>query len=229
MNGELTLPLAFATGVFGALHCLGMCSGIAGGFFVRYAHEAASVLQYQVTRILVYGLLGVAGAVLGKVLVQTGIVGKGQGLLMMAAGTIIFVIGLHMLDLLPGLGRERHGRCKTAPGTQNVAFPTKLPPYRPWMPILAGAVNGMIPCSLVFSIAIKATATANPLRAGLLMLAFGLGTLPTMGLVGLTGMVIGRNARGVFAKLTGLAVVALGVWTLYDGWVFFDVMRGLSN
>ena len=35
MNAELTLPLAFATGLFGALHCLGMCSGIAGGFFVR--------------------------------------------------------------------------------------------------------------------------------------------------------------------------------------------------
>jgi sulfite exporter TauE/SafE len=229
MNAELTLSLAFATGVFGALHCLGMCSGIAGGFFVRYGHNAASVLQYQAARILVYGLLGVGGAVLGKVLVQTGVIGKGQGLLMMTAGVIIAVIGLDMLDLLPESGRERQDGCKSVPGGQDVSFPTARPSSRPWRPILAGALNGMFPCSLVFSIAVKAAATANPPRAGLLMLAFGLGTLPTMGLVGLTGMAIGRNARGASAKLAGLAVVALGAWTLYEGWVFFDVMRGLSN
>jgi len=229
VNGKLTLPLAFASGIFGALHCLGMCSGIAGGFFARYGRKTASVLQYQVTRVLVYGLLGVAGAVVGKVLVQTGIVGKGQGLLMMTAGLIIVAAGLDMLALLPGPGRQPQAGCETGAGKQDVPFLIKRPPYRPWMPVLAGALNGMVPCSLVFSIAVKAAATAEPCQAGLLMLAFGLGTLPTMGLVGLTGMAIGRHARGLSGKLAGLAVVVLGVWTLYEGWVFFDVMRGLSN
>ena len=35
VNTDLTLPLAFAHRGPGALHCLGMCSGIAGGYFVR--------------------------------------------------------------------------------------------------------------------------------------------------------------------------------------------------
>ena len=95
--------------------------------------------------------------------------------------------------------------------------------------MLAGALNGMVPCSLILSIAIKAAATGDPLEAGLLMLAFGLGTLPTMGLVSLAGQAIGRGARGLFARLAGLAVAALGLWTLYEGWVFYDVMRGLAS
>ena len=37
------------------------------------------------------------------------------------------------------------------------------------------------------------------------------------------------HAQGLFARLAGLTVVALGLWTLYEGWVFFDIMRGLSN
>ena len=77
--------------------------------------------------------------------------------------------------------------------------------------------------------AVKAAATADPLRAAGLMTAFGLGTLPTMGLVSLTGMMIGAKARGLFARLAGAGVVVLGLWTLYEGAVFFDIMRGLGN
>ena len=95
--------------------------------------------------------------------------------------------------------------------------------------MLAGAFNGLVPCGLTVSIAIKGAATGSPLQAGLLMVFFGLGTLPTMALVSLTGTVIGRRARGLSATLAGLAVLALGLWTLYEGWVFFDVMRGLSD
>jgi hypothetical protein len=95
--------------------------------------------------------------------------------------------------------------------------------------VVAGAFNGLVPCSLTVSVAIKGAATADPLRAGLLMVALGLGTLPTMGLVSLTGTLIGQNARGLFRKLAGLAVAVLGLWTLYEGWLFFDIMRGLSN
>lgn len=228
MTGDLTLPLAFATGLFGALHCLGMCSGIAGGFFVRYGQRtpAPPVLLFHATRILVYGVLGMAGAVLGRVLVQTGLFGKGQGVLMMTAGLLIVLLGLDLLDLNPW--RRPRQVTGTSSGIQ-VPFGDSPPRKRPWLPALAGAMNGFVPCSLVFSVAVKAAATADPLRAGLLMTAFGLGTLPTMGLVSLTGAIVGRRARNAFARLAGLAVVALGLWTLYEGAVFFDIMRGLGN
>ncbi len=228
MSEGLTLTLAFATGLFGALHCLGMCSGIAGGLFVRYrfGSRVLPVLQFHAARILVYSLLGVAGAAIGRVLVQTGIVGKTQGVLMMAAGVVIVAIGLDLLGLF---GRRRQGPSPTHTDGTGVVLSDGAPPARPWLPALAGAFNGFVPCSLVFSVAVKAAATADPLRAAGLMTAFGLGTLPTMGLVSLTGMMIGAKARGLFARLAAAAVVVLGLWTLYEGAVFFDIMRGLGN
>lgn len=229
MSAELTLPLAFLTGVLGALHCLGMCSGLAGGYFVRCGRGLAAVLSYHATRILVYGVLGAAGALVGRVLVQHGIVGKGQGLFMMLAGVVIVALGLSLIWPLPGRKRQEIVAPEVCPQGQTVQFPAPMPRPGPWSAVVAGAFNGLVPCSLTVSVAIKGAATADPLRAGLLMVALGLGTLPTMGLVSLTGTLIGQNARGLFRRLAGLAVAVLGLWTLYEGWVFFDIMRGLSN
>jgi sulfite exporter TauE/SafE len=229
VTGELTLALAFATGLLGAFHCLGMCSGIAGGFFVHYQRgpRLIAVLAYHGTRVLLYTVLGIAGAAAGRVLVQTGLVGKGQGILMMAAGVLILLLGLDLLGLIPGR-RHREKVPVKADGIEVrlTAGPSR---HRPWLPAVAGALNGLVPCSLVFSVAVKAAATADPLRAGLIMAAFGLGTLPTMAAVSWSGALIGANARGVFNRLAGILVTALGLWTLYEGIVFFDVMRGLAN
>jgi sulfite exporter TauE/SafE len=225
---EIDIGLAFATGLLGALHCLGMCSGIAGGYFVHAGRGAGAVrlppvLVYHGGRILVYALLGVAGAMVGRVLVQTGLIGKGQGLLMMAAGLLILGLGLVLLAR-PGGPRVSEGG-----PTSGVEVRLMSPAERYWRPALAGVLNGFVPCSLVFSVAAKAAATADPLRAGLLMAAFGLGTLPTMGLVSLAGAAIGARARVIFGRLAGLLVIALGAWTFYEGLVFFDIIRGLGN
>jgi sulfite exporter TauE/SafE len=227
VTGDLTLALAFTTGLLGALHCLGMCSGIAGGFFLHHrgVPKLRAVLLFHGTRVLVYILLGVAGAAVGRVLVQTGLIGKGQGILMMAAGALIVLLGLDLLGLIP------RGRATAKPAAQTAGVEVQLSARapRPWMPALAGALNGLVPCSLVFSVAVKAATTADPLRAGLLMAAFGLGTLPTMALVSLTGATIGDRASTIFTRLAGVLVVFLGLWTLYEGYFFFDIMRGLAN
>lgn len=229
LGTELTLTLAFLTGIMGAMHCLGMCTGLAGGYFVRYGSGIGTVLSYHAARILVYGILGLAGALVGRVLVQQGMVGKGQGLVMMAAGLLIIGIGLGLVWTSIRRGGAGSGSHHRSPGTQEVRFTATPPRPKPWLAPIAGAINGLVPCGLTVSVAIKAAATADPLRAGLLMLVFGLGTLPTMALVSLTGTAIRRHARGAFAILAALTVVALGLWTLYEGWVFFDIMRGLSN
>lgn len=228
-GSELTLTLAFLTGILGALHCLGMCTGLAGAYFVRFGGGIGTVLGYHATRILVYGILGAAGALLGRVLVQQGLIGKGQGVVMMAAGLLIIGIGLGLVWTSARRGSWGSGSHYGSPGGQAVPVPTVRADPRPWLAPIAGSINGFVPCSLTVSVAIKAAATADPVRAGLLMMALGLGTLPTMALVSLTGTAIGRHARGIFAFLAALTVVALGLWTLYEGWIFYDIMRGLSN
>ena len=222
---EITLSIAFMTGIFGTFHCLGMCSGINGGFFIHsgLGVRLPSLLAFHGMRLGVYTLLGVSGAVLGQVLVQSGIVGKAQGLLMILAGVLISLLGLNLLGL--PLWR-RSGREPSLP-TVSLASLRRRSPLA--TSLTAGLFNGLVPCSLVFSVAVKAAATADPLRAGLLMLSFGAGTLPSMVAVTLAGASLGANLRGGLVKVAGVVVVLLGMWTLYEGLIFYDVMRGLAN
>lgn len=225
MSGEFTFALAFATGLFGSFHCIGMCSGINGGFNLSFRQDNRlfALFAYHGTRIVTYTLFGVIGALLGRVVVQTGIIGKTQGILMILAGIIVVVLGLNLLGIVrwnkPDRAQTHRVKFAAEPGSVSTSF-------NPW---LAGLLNGLVPCSLVFSVAVQAASTADPLRAGLLMLAFGAGTLPSMVGISLLGASIGSRLSGGLAKLAGVTVVLLGLWTLYEGATFFDIMRGLSN
>jgi sulfite exporter TauE/SafE len=224
VSGEFGYLLAFTTGLFGAPHCLGMCSGLAGGVFMHQGllrHGLPAVL-YHAARVATYVVLGVAGALLGRVIVQSGAFGKAQGLLMIGAGVVILILGLGLLGVLPF---ARPARCRLVGPADTLAMPR----HPLLAPALAGLGNGLVPCSLVFSVAIRAGATADPLEAGALMLAFGLGTVPAMLGVSLLGGALGGAARGVYLKAAGVLVALLGAWTLYEGVVFYDVMRGLAD
>ncbi|MGD8931086.1 MAG: sulfite exporter TauE/SafE family protein [Chromatiales bacterium] len=224
MNGDLSWALAFATGLFGSFHCIGMCSGINAGFTMGYGRNKPMLLvAYHTTRIFVYVLFGMAGALLGQVVVQTGIVGKTQGLLMILAGVIVVLLGLNLLGLL------RIRKAAQSPSQPLVISLGATRTSPPISPIVAGLLNGLVPCGLVYSVAVKAASTADPLHAGLLMLAFGAGTLPSMVTISLLGSEIGSRLRGGLARLAGVMVVLLGLWTIYEGAAFFDIMRGLAN
>ncbi len=225
MNQGFSYSLAFATGIMGAFHCLGMCGGLAGGYFAGHGWRRKLLphLLYHGSRIGIYVLLGVTGALLGRVVAQTGIVGKSQGLLMILAGALIMLIGLGLTGIIPWWRRD----CSDS-GCRVVRF-EEHPRSARLLPGLAGLFNGLVPCSLVFSVSLKAAATADPLQSALLMLFFGLGTLPTMGLVTTLGAAVGSWRKAPFDRLTGLLVFLLGGWTLYEGLVFYDIMRGLAN
>jgi sulfite exporter TauE/SafE len=226
MFPEFGYALAFTTGLLGAGHCLGMCGGMASGYFAGqgWSQRLAPHLKYHGMRIATYVLLGAAGAGIGRVLVQAGIVGKFQGLLMIATGLAVILIGAWFSGLL------RRGRDRAGPDHNGlIVHFDQNPRARRYLPALAGLLNGLVPCSLVFSVAVKTVGTADFFQAGLLMLCFGLGTLPTMWLVTTAGAVIGDRGRDWMRRLTGIVIVALGGWTLYEGWIFYDIMRGLAN
>jgi len=225
VSGEFDLWFAFVTGLLGAFHCIGMCIGVNGGYFAGAGRTARAVhlAAFHGTRIGVYALLGTAGALLGHVVVQSGIVGKVQGLMMMLAGLVIVLLGLR-------LGGWLKRRAKTDGPDISV---TLAPPGRirraGLQPAVAGLFNGLVPCSLVSLVAIKGAATADPVQAGLMMLAFGAGTLPTLVGLSLLGSMAGCRVNGHAAQALGGAVILVGLWTLYQGWVVYDILRGLAD
>ena len=221
--------LVFLAGLTGGFHCLGMCGGLAGGFFVGYGWQQSirPIIAYNAMRILGYTLLGVTGALLGQVVAQMGITGKFQGIVQMLAGLLITFLGLY----LTGIFRKS----QTCPSGQScstevpVAFLDRGQPVGHRAPAIAGLLNGLVPCALVFSVALKAAETGNPLQAATLMLVFGLGTLPTLVLINTAGTLLGHQARGWLSRVAGVFVMLLGLWTFMEGWQFFSIMKGLAN
>ncbi|MCP4284218.1 MAG: sulfite exporter TauE/SafE family protein [Gammaproteobacteria bacterium] len=222
MNPEFSYGLAFLTGLAGGLHCLGMCGGFAAGYFAGHDCRSrwAAQLHYHGVRIGIYMLLGVLGALSGQVLVQVGMVGKMQGIVMMGSGLFILGIGIRYLCVRPV--------CPSASKTSQIQF-GRNEKWGRTMPLLAGLLNGFVPCSLLFSVAVKSVAIADPLQAGALMLCFGLGTLPMMATITTSGAIAGHFSRGIWNRLTGGVILAFGAWTLYEGWYFYDIMRGLAG
>jgi sulfite exporter TauE/SafE len=167
--------------------------------------------------------MGLIAAWLGSVLFATGQIGRGQGALQVLVGIVVIVLGLEMLGWVPlqlarlfpssrwlsqVLGRARHtGVIRGA--------------------ALAGIVNALMPCSMTLAMAAKATTATTPAQGALLLLMFGLGTLPAMLLASWLFARIGPLARGLLQKTAGALMISLGVLTLHEGIRVFLILSQL--
>jgi sulfite exporter TauE/SafE len=211
--------LAFVAGFLGSGHCLGMCGALVSGYFMNSGRQRSYLpyVMYQMSRISVYTLFGFAAALLGVVLMSGGLFGKIQSLLQMLIGLVVIGLGLGILGWLPWQGALRLLpisllRKGYARSRQQGAVGGAL---------LAGLLNGMMPCPLTFAMAVKATSASTVLEGGALMLTFGAGTLPMMLFISLAFGKIKANIRGLMYKAAALIMIFMGVNTFYRGLGFY--------
>ena len=224
---------AFMTGLLGSGHCLGMCGALVCGYFIRAKQfsggaaggvsNAAPYVAYHGARLSVYGTIGLLAAALGAVLVSTGQIGLAQGVLQIVAGVVVILLGVELLGLLPvsltiGFAPARWLRQQFAGAAQKGLVRGAA---------IAGVVNGLMPCSMTMAMAVKATTAPSVAEGGLLLLAFGAGTLPSMLLASVLFGKLGPKMRGYLQKGAGLFVIALGLSTLWQGISYFRVMHKL--
>ncbi len=223
---EFSYWLAFMTGILGSGHCIGMCGSLVSGFFLRLGARAyAPYLAYHAARVAVYGLIGLAAASLGAVLVQTGLFGKAQGILQIVAGIIVILLGLDLLGLSPV--RNTLSFAPLAWIRRQFANAAQRGPVGG--AAIGGALNGLMPCSMTMAMAVQATTAPSPAEGGLLLLAFGAGTLPSMLAASFLFGRLGAKTRGWLLRGAALFVIALGFSTLWQGIRYYGVMRNLAN
>lgn len=211
---------AFFVGLLGSGHCFGMCGGIAAGLgsFRVYdeAHEtpkprAASALLFNVGRILSYACLGLISAwLLGK-LGHALNVPKWSMILRLITAIMIFLIGLQFLFKLNVLaGIERIGA-----RVWNLILPVAVRAGN--LPggtgrLLLGLCWGLLPCGLVYSVILTASAAGSAISGALVMLAFGVGTLPSMLGMSLAAPTLAAMLNDKWTKkLMGAALILLAV------------------
>ncbi len=207
---------AFTIGLFGSLHCVGMCGPIALALPVvgdSPTTRIAGRLLYNFGRIVTYAVLGLLFGILGR---AVDIAGAQQGLSLILGILLIAAVILPQrwrrallprIDLLPGVGRLR-------------AAVARLFRLRSMSALaLIGLLNGLLPCGFVYFGIAGAVLAGTPGNGALYMALFGLGTLPMMLATSLAGNAFGAAARKQLLRMVPVFAIAIGA---------LFVLRGLA-
>lgn len=219
MEAEVGYTLAFTTGLLGSMHCIGMCGGLVSAFFLKIGARGGifPYISYHSARIMVYTLLGVIIASLGQALERSSAFGEIQVIMLLFAGLLIIFMGLDMLGVLPW--RLPYDR---VPVTRMKKLYKRVMDRGPVVgSFMGGALNGFIPCGLLYAVLISAAALGSSARGGLLLASFGAGTLPAMLSVSFVLGKIGTHARGLFFKMAAVVIMVMGARTLYTAFQLY--------
>ncbi|MEN8214011.1 MAG: sulfite exporter TauE/SafE family protein [Pseudomonadota bacterium] len=216
----LQLVSAFTAGLLGGVHCVGMCGGIVGALTLampRQQRRLPLLLGYNGGRILSYVVAGALFGGIGQLSALFVPLQQLQLLLALIAGVMMLLMGLYLGGWS---GVLRH--VEAAGG----AIWKRIEPYgRRLLPVensgqgfVLGLLWGWLPCGLVYSMLIWALGSGSAINGSLLLLAFGLGTLPNLLAAGLlAGEFVPFMQRPAVRSTAGAALILFGLYTLYRG------------
>jgi sulfite exporter TauE/SafE len=218
---DLSLVGATLLGLFGGLHCIGMCGGISASLAGALPQSQSGAvggrlraqLRYNFGRILSYAIAGALAGGLGlSILALLGPVGVTA--LRVLAGLFLVAAGLYLSGWWMGMVRiEQVG----SRAWRHIApFARRLGSIdRPWKLVALGAIWGWLPCGLVYAALAGAVAAGGALEGARWMACFGVGTLPVMITGGaLSNALMGFVNRGRVRWAVGALVIGFGLWTI---------------
>lgn len=221
---EFSIIAVFFVGLFGGVHCLGMCGSIVGILTGQLPEDGARWpfhLAYNTGRIASYTVAGILVGAIG----QAGLLLRDevpiQHLLFALSSLMLIALGLYLAGIWSMVRRiEQAGSVlwqRIQPLTRFV-----FPITSPLRALLLGMLWGWLPCGLVYSVLVTALASGHPQSGALIMLAFGLGTLPNLLIIGLFWERSRHWVQSPGVRLfAGLIVMAFGVYGLIKvGYVF---------
>jgi len=211
---ELSLMSAFLVGLLGGGHCVGMCGGIVGAVSMHLPQsksKAPFLLSYNAGRILSYTFAGAIAGLVGASSFFLEHVLPIQHVLYGISSLMLIALGLYLADIWHGVTHlERAGKG---------IWKTLQPFSKRYIPVqnikqafFLGSLWGWLPCGLVYSVLIAAIATGSAINGGLLMLAFGLGTLPTLLTMGMAAVRLKTVLQNIWVRrASGLLVLGFGL------------------
>lgn len=207
------LATAFVLGIAGSAHCIGMCGPIALAVPSPGRGSAArlvSTLLLNSGRVATYALLGAAFGVFGAGLELAGL----QQVVSITAGAVLL-----LSVLLPGLVERwiPASRMAVLIGRVRAALARNLKRTAPEALFLTGALNGLLPCGLVYAAAIGAATMGSMGQGAFFMALFGAGTVPALLALRMSGGMIGARSRQWLRKASPVLVSAMAVLLILRG------------
>lgn len=224
--GSFELLAILAFGFFGSLgHCIGMC----GGFIVSYTtakmdastskfSQASGHAFYNIGRISSYTVLGGIFGYFGSLWDATPMM---RMIMFTVAGIMMIIMGFSLSGRLKFLSYIEY------PITQTQWFKklffSQLNSKSKSSFYTLGVLNGLFPCGLVYTMLITAIATKSALLGAIVMLLFGMATIPTLFSLGfLVGFISQNRFRHIMIEISALIIVLYGGLTLYKAYLNYE-------
>jgi sulfite exporter TauE/SafE len=221
------LTSAWLVGALGGVHCVAMCGGLVGALGARDAARAQTLhpartlalrqAGYHAGRIATYALLGALFGTAGAAaLGAVDLVALQRAIYVIANVLLLFlgaalVMGMRGVPLL-----QRAGVGAFAP-LLRVAQPL-LRRHDAAGRIATGLIWGLMPCAMIYSVLPLALLAGGAWQGALVMLAFGLGTLPNLLAAGVMLGRVRASMSGQLARIAGAALLiafgVLGMWRI---------------
>ncbi|MBE9584066.1 sulfite exporter TauE/SafE family protein [Mucilaginibacter sp. JRF] len=203
--------VAFFIGLFGSVHCIGMCGPLmlAVPFNGRSAWLLAfDKLLYQLGRTLSYVILGLIIGLIGKQIWLANI----QNGLSIVSGALIILAALSRLFKhsfkSPGIAIKL-----TRPFNTMLVWALKKRAGH----LLTGMLNGLLPCGFVYLALVGAVNTGSVLASAGFMFWFGMGTLPLMFAAAFSSGFFTVSLRRKLNTIVPYFMLCLGLWFVLRG------------
>jgi len=207
---------AFLIGLAGSVHCVGMCGPLALAipgaskdkgftFFLR-------TIAYQISRISGYGVLGLIVGFFSQGMQITGI----QPYFSLLSGIILLFLGF--FGIIPEVNAFskypiiQHFQVKI-----NQIIGTVMTNEHFSTPFVLGFLNAMLPCGMIYIAMGTGLSSGNMSEAALYLISFGLGTLPLMFMMSLSGQFLSLQMRRSWQKTIPIIFMISGIILIYKG------------
>ena len=208
----LDLTAVFVIGLLGSAHCVGMCGGFVALLGVGAPGPAAGRLgAYFAGKTSSYVALGSVAGLAGGLLrdVLAGL----QGLLGIGLGVVLVAAGL----ALCGVAWGRSPLLARVAGRLGPVIGRLVGSGRPGALMALGALNGLLPCGLVYGMLATAAASGSAGHGAFTMAVFGAATVPALAVTGLLGARLRPERRLALQRVAGVLVVVMGLLTMVRG------------
>ena len=224
------LTAVFIVGFNGSLHCVGMCGPIVGILGMNtetnsHGKKIGTAICYNLGRITTYMLLGVVAMILSIAMKDLKPL---QIIVRYFAGIVMLFVALQLIgfpQFLAFIEKPLHKLSQPISKLTRKFFPIKTL----FGAYTAGLAWGLLPCGMVYAAFAMSLGAKGFFGAPLAMLLFGLGTLPMMLTLSISGNFFGGlfsspNAR----RIAGVLVLIMTVFYM-GSMIMGDLGKGGHN
>jgi len=206
--------IGFLMGLLGSVHCIGMCGPLVMALPISQKSTFQKFLAltlYHAGKMVSYGILGLLFGLFGS---QFPVFGFQRNISIVIGVTMLLYV-LYVFVLKP-----KHFQLGIFNNYYNqiVKLLSRLFKSKSGISFLfIGLLNGLLPCGMIYLALSSSMATQNIWYGGLLMVFFGLGTMPALLMVAIGGQYMGFSFRKKLQSLLPVFILGMGVLLILRG------------